>query len=277
MERKTSAVLRLVAFGPGLDKTGLFDLAGHGFFIGKRGCHLDLPGADIPDRAIRIRNDGDGLSFAGVDSFKVPLGSISVAEGWIDSGQCLLLQLDPYEVLIEPSEAQGKPIESLEPDSGTCSAGPRLELAVPDPAPDGTDLDATMLTHLPAGPPPRAPLSRSSDPTFQALDIHWRGLAGASSETRVPVATSPFLIGRTTGELVLDDRRVSSKHAQLDVLGPTHFLLMDLASTNGTTVNGRKISASSLKNGDVVAFGGVAFEFVVRPRKPRPQARPVES
>lgn len=263
MEVKTPAVLRLVAFGPGVDETGFFDLRGHSFLIGKRGCHLDLPEAEIPDRAIRIRADESVLSFEGVGGYRIPLGSISVSEGRIELGKCLLLRLDPYEILIEPSGEPGEPIEPREP--------PREpDRDLPDPAvpaaAEAPDLDATMFS-LPPAAPQRAPLSRGLDLTFQALDIHWQGLDGGPN---VPVTTSPFLIGRNAGDMVLGDRRVSSKHAQLDVLGPAHFLLMDLASTNGTTVNGRPISASSVKNGDVVAFGGLAFRFVARAKGSRP-------
>jgi pSer/pThr/pTyr-binding forkhead associated (FHA) protein len=42
------------------------------------------------------------------------------------------------------------------------------------------------------------------------------------------------------------------------------YALKDLASTNGTTINGRPISVASLKNGDVISFGGVDFRFVAR-------------
>jgi pSer/pThr/pTyr-binding forkhead associated (FHA) protein len=79
---------------------------------------------------------------------------------------------------------------------------------------------------------------------------------------------SPALVGRTTGDILIADSRVSGKHAQIDILGLDQYSLKDLASTNGTTVNDRPASTTRLKDGDIVAFGGVRLQFVVR-RKQR--------
>ncbi len=67
-------------------------------------------------------------------------------------------------------------------------------------------------------------------------------------------------IGRSTeNDIPLPDneKRVSSKHARLDLEGGT-LTITDLGSTNGTVVNGRKIEANSgveLKDGDKVGIG----------------------
>lgn len=67
-------------------------------------------------------------------------------------------------------------------------------------------------------------------------------------------------IGRSPGnDIVLPDaeKRVSSKHARLDRTGGS-LHITDVGSTNGTTVNGRKIEANSaveLKDGDKVMIG----------------------
>ena len=53
---------------------------------------------------------------------------------------------------------------------------------------------------------------------------------------------------------------VSSLHCEVTVAGGT-FTLTDLNSTNGTFVNGKRITNSALKSGDRVHLGTAAFEF----------------
>ena len=60
--------------------------------------------------------------------------------------------------------------------------------------------------------------------------------------------------------IVLDDETVSVFHAEI-VLQNGLWFLRDLESTNGTRLNGRKISAAELHNTDKVSFGGVHFRF----------------
>ncbi|MCD6426536.1 MAG: trypsin-like peptidase domain-containing protein [Caldisericaceae bacterium] len=68
-------------------------------------------------------------------------------------------------------------------------------------------------------------------------------------------------IGRDeSNEIVLRDPAVSSKHAKIKFENG-NFVLYDLASTNGTYVNGNKITKEALKDGDIVTFARVQLEF----------------
>jgi hypothetical protein len=64
--------------------------------------------------------------------------------------------------------------------------------------------------------------------------------------------------------LGLNDTRASTRHAELR-LERGRYVLIDLGSTNGTYVNGRRASRHRLRNGDVASFGfggpQVRFEF----------------
>src|SRR5262245_17482866 len=42
-----------------------------------------------------------------------------------------------------------------------------------------------------------------------------------------------YIIGRRAGDLPLDDDKVSSRHAEIKLLGPGAYFVIDLASTNG--------------------------------------------
>ncbi|CAN5184054.1 DUF3662 and FHA domain-containing protein [soil metagenome] len=73
---------------------------------------------------------------------------------------------------------------------------------------------------------------------------------------RVPLGPEPCSIGRDPqNDVVLDDRRVSRKHAEIRLrLG--RYTLYDLQSTNGTFANGRRIAEVVLSDGDRVTVGG---------------------
>lgn len=73
---------------------------------------------------------------------------------------------------------------------------------------------------------------------------------------RIPLGPEPITIGRDPdNDLVLDDRRVSRRHAEIRLrLG--RYTLYDLQSTNGTFVNGRRVAEIALSDGDRIAIGG---------------------
>ncbi|MDE3112641.1 MAG: FHA domain-containing protein [Chloroflexota bacterium] len=73
---------------------------------------------------------------------------------------------------------------------------------------------------------------------------------------RIALGAEPLTIGRDVeNDLVLDDRRVSRRHAEIRLrLG--RYTLYDLQSTNGTFVNGRRVAEVVLSDGDRVTIGG---------------------
>lgn len=73
---------------------------------------------------------------------------------------------------------------------------------------------------------------------------------------RMALGPNALTIGRDPeNALVLDDRRVSRRHAEIRLrLG--RYTLYDLQSTNGTFVNGRRVAEVALSDGDRVQIGG---------------------
>lgn len=97
----------------------------------------------------------------------------------------------------------------------------------------------------------------------------WRALA-ASVRTAARSARSPalplllvldrtecerLLVGRHPAcDVVVDDPTVSRRHAQLTFRDGV-WVLQDLASSNGTTVNGEPVVRTTLRSGDVLELG----------------------
>ena len=61
-------------------------------------------------------------------------------------------------------------------------------------------------------------------------------------------------------DFVLDDDSISAQHARIkEERG--QFILYDLASTNGTLLNGRRIERSALVDGDIIGIGATKLAF----------------
>ncbi len=258
--------LRIAASGPEFELKAIYDLGARSFFIGHHGCHLELPKASaLPDRAIRIRAAEGGFEFEGLDGFLVPVGANWVAKGRIELDARLDLFLSPYRIAMKASSTPGVSILDLEAASGP----PPIPSPYAEPPP-----------RAPAAPPAVADMSQTvrdfsaiglearkySDPLGN-LDVGLVHLDPPLQGDTAWIKKSPAVIGRTSGDIVLADARVSGKHAQIDILGIDQYSIKDLASTNGTTVNDRPASTTRLQDGDVIGFGGVRLQFLARPKR----------
>lgn len=77
------------------------------------------------------------------------------------------------------------------------------------------------------------------------------------------------LVGRSTSaDLPLDHVSVSRKHAEFIPLPEGRWLLKDLGSRNGTSVNGDLISERVLRDGDQIAVGEMVLHFSQRTDSP---------
>lgn len=75
------------------------------------------------------------------------------------------------------------------------------------------------------------------------------------------IDTDDFSIGRKTdNDIIIDNLHVSRYHAKIRYINKK-YVLFDLKSTVGTSVNGNKIAATILKPGDVLSVGGVPIIF----------------
>jgi pSer/pThr/pTyr-binding forkhead associated (FHA) protein len=82
-----------------------------------------------------------------------------------------------------------------------------------------------------------------------------RVVSGSRQGLSIPLSEDePLLIGRSRGDLLLDDALVSGAHCRI-VTRNGRFVLQDLGSTNGTTVDGRRVQDVSLRAGSEIVIG----------------------
>jgi len=109
--------------------------------------------------------------------------------------------------------------------------------------------ECVPLAALTATPPERA----LRPPPGRYLDVCNR---------LVPLNGSSVRVGRSPAAgVVLDDASVSRRHA-LIALRDGRSVVLDDRSLNGTWVNGQRVRALALSDGDEVAFGRVRARFV---------------
>lgn len=78
---------------------------------------------------------------------------------------------------------------------------------------------------------------------------------------RLDVVGEVLTLGRAPeSHLVLADPNASRRHAEICISGDG-YALVDLGSTNGSRVNGQRISNSQLADGDELRFGSIQLTF----------------
>lgn len=82
------------------------------------------------------------------------------------------------------------------------------------------------------------------------------------SGERVDLGSATVTVGRLPEcTISINDSNISRNHAEVKA-GPTAYLVSDLGSTNGTMVNGVRISGERpLSDGDIISFGSTHVRF----------------
>ena len=96
------------------------------------------------------------------------------------------------------------------------------------------------------------------------------GITGPYAGHTIPIKMSALRMGRAEEcELMIDDGSVSGTHGRISEVNG-QWILEDLGSSNGTTLNGADVRSAALKDGDVFALGTVEFRFQAdKPAPPR--------
>jgi hypothetical protein len=122
--------------------------------------------------------------------------------------------------------------------------------SVPHPEPPA----ATMVYR------PEAPLGEDDGPPPEVV----RERVTLTVDGRVvPLTTSHVVIGRSREcDVRVDDGNVSRRHCEVVQEGPTAWAVVDLGSTNGTEVNGKRIAGRQrLAEGDRIGIGSTELVF----------------
>ena len=139
----------------------------------------------------------------------------------------------------------------------TYSKAPRADLLEAVSSKTAFDPDATLIYKRPNQAPSATAASNRKGVTVDAATII--GLSGSKRGQSYAVVEAGITIGRSAScDVVLDDHRVSSRHAWVGIIDGK-AILRDLESTNGTFLNTASespIHKVELRHGDTIFFGG---------------------
>ncbi|MEO7422411.1 MAG: DUF3662 and FHA domain-containing protein [Ornithinibacter sp.] len=128
------------------------------------------------------------------------------------------------------------------------------------PDPEWARADAPAAA-APQAPAPEAPAPPARSKRANPADRPWLDVDGE----RYPLMGAMTILGRDdSADIILDDPGISRRHSELRVTtdGP-HFVstVRDLGSTNGTFVNGERITSEHLRDGDRITVGRTSITF----------------
>jgi hypothetical protein len=122
-----------------------------------------------------------------------------------------------------------------------------------EPAPEPADSGRTMV-YSTAG--------RVAEPLEERARAHEQTAVVIVDGRRVVIGAGGAVLGRSRqSDIVVADGNVSRRHAEIRPRGGS-WVLTDLGSTNGSTINGRPLQGPEvLKPGDEIGLGGVPVRF----------------
>ncbi|MEK6579318.1 MAG: FHA domain-containing protein, partial [Bdellovibrionota bacterium] len=93
------------------------------------------------------------------------------------------------------------------------------------------------------------------------IDVQLVFSPGTANHTTFPLDRDEVSIGRGKGcDIIINDKRSSRKNTVIQRSGAV-FIIRDLNSSNGTFVNGARITEAQLSGDDKIRIGDVEFEF----------------
>lgn len=87
-------------------------------------------------------------------------------------------------------------------------------------------------------------------------------LEGAAAGSEYLLTSDSYVIGRNaSADISIADEAMSGGHAAIE-LGTNGYGVRDMGSTNGTFVNGSRISSVDLKHGDRITVGEHTLQYL---------------
>lgn len=220
------------------DKQGVHRrLTGELVVIGRKGADLDIDDKAVSRRHCELSLGEDGWRIKDLESLN---GTLVNGEKITEAGLHHLdeIRVGKTRILFAEAEApEGSPITDVRED-------------------EESGLDVTKVDDKTKDKELELPKGR------EFIIEYMSGPKKARSEK---LTSGRVIIGRgDEADVEIDDQGVSRKHAMIEILSRDQSYISDLASQNGTWLNGMKIRTTKLIHGDRIRVGNTVLKFVVQ-------------
>ncbi len=165
----------------------------------------------------------------------------------------------------EPSETVGSEVATLESVDAERDVDAEEQTSPVEELPNEADETLQADTDSETEEETESPTPDANEP-HEEPQVLAELLPTADGEAFALVSGENSVGRRPSNSIVLADPYVSGSHATITA-EDAGFVLIDLNSTNGTSVNGQRLTAGephTLSDGDEVVFGQMAFRFAVQ-------------
>lgn len=241
---------------------------------------VSVDGTIVPNDYRVHLNPEDAATFKEIEtplcqSFEQWLGEIAAERGYRFMGPVRVQivhdpQIGRRDVHVQTAlEAQrGSQRPAVQEQAPYPNPPRRAERTAPPPR-DAAEERTSLASSPPARPRMVAPVAgvpaphAPSGPLPQGVVAHFAIPHGPMAGRSFPLRFADVAVGRALdNDIVLESNDVSRHHVRIEPAG-TLLRLIDLGSTNGTRVNGRRISEHLLRDGDLVELGSTPLLFRV--------------
>jgi hypothetical protein len=163
----------------------------------------------------------------------------------------------------DPYAAAGYPAAAQVPPGHPASAAPYAPpYAAPFPAPEYAGPEHAGGDHAAAEPYPAHPAPAPyASPYAYPAPVDRPAPVLELDGRRIPLTRAVTVLGRAADvDVPLDDAGVSRRHAEIHVTDD-RYRVVDLGSTNGTFVDGERVTAGELRDGSTITVGRSRLVF----------------
>jgi len=105
---------------------------------------------------------------------------------------------------------------------------------------------------------------KSSSHSVPRIQVVLNARKAPEGVSRITCSQEKTTLGRKDVDIRINDLDLSRKHAVVEIVGGRQAYVRDLASTNGTFVNGNRVTYQEIKQGDLVQIGQCVFEIFIQ-------------
>jgi pSer/pThr/pTyr-binding forkhead associated (FHA) protein len=228
--------IRIVARGAHESVNSVFTIAEHPLWIGRMGCHIELPDSELDIRHCSIAVRGTQLIVRDAESHMgTYLDGEKVRESVIGEG-VHLLRVGTALVSVEPTDEPGATVEPIELDTN--------EIV-------GNNAEIEMLR--------TRPIKAFAEPARTMLVCIDGPLVGQEFE----IPPTGLVVGRE-GHVRVPDEFLSRKHFEVFAEADGTIRVRDLGSRNGTFLNTLPAHNTKVQSGDEIRAGVHRFRVEQR-------------